>query len=128
MKKLILPLILLFALSNMVLAQGTLNRTFNGVKKIRMKTASGSCTLVKGTGSEVKVDMTHTFAADDFQPEVSLEGDRLVIREVFNGSTSRGNSYWTLTVPDGIAITFSTGSGSLTASGLSSDIDMNSGS
>lgn len=127
MKQLVLALFLIALFPTLAFSQGNLNKKFSGIKKIRINTASGDCKLVKGSGAEVIVDLQHTFG-DSYQPEVSQEGDRLQIRENFSSNSSRGESKWTITIPDGMEVRFSTGSGGLTASNLAVDLDVNTGS
>jgi len=127
MKKLLpaLCFVLLFATS--VFAQDKLSREFIGIKKIRISTSSGDCKLVKGSGNKTAVDLQHTFG-DSFKPEMTQEGDRLVIKEHFSQNTSHGNAKWTIAVPDGVEVKYSTGSGTIDVSNLSLDLDINTGS
>lgn len=59
---------------------------------------------------------------------MNQEGDRLIIREKFRSNFSHGNAEWTLTIPDGVEVDFSTGSGNLDASNLTLDLDVKTGS
>lgn len=104
-----------------------LHKSFEGVKKIRINTTSGDCQLIKGSGSSVTVDLEHTFG-DALSPEVEQNGDILEVRETFRSGSSRGNSKWTLSIPDGIDVKFSSGSGNFDASNLSFDLDASTGS
>ena len=109
------------------IAQGQLNKTFSGVKRIQISTSSGDCSLSKASNSSVTVDLTHTFG-DNYDPEIRQDGDRLIIKEKFRSNSSRGESMWKLTVPDGVEVDFATGSGNLNASNLAMDLDVNTGS
>ena len=127
MKKSICAIGLFFLFSIVVLAQEKLNRSFTGVKGIKIKTASGNCLLTKATGTTVNVDLQHTFGSD-YNPEINQDGDQLTIREKFNSNTSRGDAKWTLDVPDGIEVSFATGSGNFEASNLTLELDVSTGS
>lgn len=109
-------------------AQEQINKSFSGIKRIRMNTASGNCKIQKSASSEVNVKLTHTFNDSGYKPSVQQEGDRLVIKENFNGGNHNGNSDWTLSVPDGMDVTFNTGSGNLEISGLNLTLDATTGS
>lgn len=101
-----------------LLAQKKLSKTFSGIKNIRMNTASGNCVIRKSTDSRVTVDLTYSFGEDAYEPVITQEGDRLVIKEKFHGHSSRGSADWMLTVPDNLDIEFSTGSGNIDATDL----------
>lgn len=110
------------------MGQTTLHKNFSGVKKIRMTTASGSCKIQKSKGSEVEVDLQHTFDQSRYEPRIEQEGDRLMIKEIFHGNTNNGNSTWTLSIPEGMSVAFTTGSGNLDVSGLTIELDATTGS
>ena len=52
----------------------------------------------------------------------------MIIREKFNSNTSRGEATWTISVPDGVEVNFSAGSGALKGSNLAFDLDVKTGS
>lgn len=104
-----------------------LNKTYSGIKKIRMTTSAGSCKILKG-GKDVEIKMVHTYDDDRYEPRIEQEGDRLIISERFNARNVQGDSEWTLSVPDGIFIDFNTGSGNIEASSLTIDFEGNTGS
>lgn len=127
MKKYLLFAGLAMIISFSLTAQSQLNKSFTGIKIIRVSTASGDLKIVKSTNSTVTVDLKHTFG-DNYDPELEQEGDRLVIQEKFSSNHSSGSSLWTLSVPDGVSIDFSTGSGNIEASDLALDLDVKTGS
>jgi hypothetical protein len=126
-----LPFLLIICVvlvSSGLLAQNVVNKSFKNVKKIKINTASGSCSLVKSKDATVTVDLQHTYEGDRYEPRMEMEGDRLVIKEVFHRNSASGSSNWKLAVPDGLPIQFSTGSGDLEVNDLSVDIDASTGS
>ena len=129
MKKYLLSIFTIcFALmAGIVSAQSALNKSFNGVKKIKINTASGSCEITRSKDASVGVNVEHTYDSR-FEPRMEMEDDHLVIKEVFNGNQFHGYSKWKLTVPDNISIDFSTGSGDFTAGEISLDLDATTGS
>jgi len=108
--------------------QKEIQKTFNGIKEIRLTTASGNCTIKKSGSAAVIVDLKHTYDDDEYTPSLTQEGDRLVIKEKFHSNNSSGSADWTLTVPDNLDIEFTTGSGDVEASGLSMDLRATTGS
>lgn len=111
-----------------VAAQKEINKTFDGITKIRLSTASGSCKITKSDSKSVALNLQHTYDEDEYQPRIEQEGDRLTIKEDFRGNNHSGSAYWTLKVPEGVAITFSTGSGDLDITGVKTELRANSGS
>ncbi|MFZ1807890.1 MAG: DUF4097 family beta strand repeat-containing protein [Cyclobacteriaceae bacterium] len=126
MKTLILPALVALLFVSSTYGQ-QLHKSFSEVKKIRVNTTSGDCRLVKSNNASVTVDLEHTFG-DALRPEVEQNGDILEIREIFRSGSSSGNSKWTITIPDGMDVRFSSGSGSIEASQLSLDLKVNTGS
>ncbi|MFT6828512.1 MAG: hypothetical protein ACJAZV_001805, partial [Roseivirga sp.] len=125
------PLIILIALfiSTISFAQQTINKSFTGVKNIRLTTASGNGIIKKGNGNEVKVTVEYTFDDEIYKPTFDQEGDRLVIDERFERSRSnRGYAKWTLEIPDGLDLEFKTGSGNIEVDGLEINVMAKSGS
>ena len=106
-------------------AQQTVNKTFSGVKKIDISTASGDVILSKG-GSDVKLELTYTYDDDEYKPEIEQKGDRLILGEEFEGRGGHnGSSKWSLTIPDGMEIDVNTGSGDITANNLELELKSN---
>lgn len=111
-------------------AQGqTMSKTFTGIRKISLSTSAGNCKLIKGSTNEVKVTVTHTYSASDFQPVMEQEGSTLELKEDFaNRGSHSGNSSWELTIPDNLEVRFSSGSGDFEARDLAVKISGNTGS
>src|SRR5712664_1355857 len=81
-------------------AQGqTVNKTFSGIKRINLSTASGNCKLIKGKTNEVQVKVSYTYSSSDYQPVLEQDGSTLELKEDFvrKGSYS-GSSSWELTI------------------------------
>ena len=126
----LLPLIALVAMLAplSLFAQKEVSKSFTGIKKIRMTTASGNCEIKKSADAGVTVDIKYTYNDDDYEPSITQEGDRLVIKEKFHGQSSHGSADWKLTVPDNLEIQFTTGSGHVEAAGLALDLTATTGS
>ncbi len=110
-------------------AQETVEKTYTGIKSIRLTTASGNGTIKKSSTNEVKVHLRYTYDKDVYDPSFEQKGDRLYIEEDFRRSRwSRGYSEWTLEVPDGIELDFKTGSGNIEVMGVNIELNSNTGS
>ena len=97
------------------------HKKFEGVKSVSLGTVSGDCVVKTHKSGEVLVDIEY-----DVEPEGSFvyrmneRGDKLVLEEDWEsrrGGSMSGEVMWTLTVPEGMDIKFSTASGNLSVTG-----------
>ncbi|MGE0590261.1 MAG: DUF4097 family beta strand repeat-containing protein [Cyclobacteriaceae bacterium] len=126
MKKITTALLVL-AIATGAFAQTKLDKNFTGVKEIRIKLVSGDCRISKASGQAISVNLQHTYT-ENFEPEMSQSGDKLTLKELFGSGSSRGSSSWTVQIPDGVSVVFSSASGSFSASSVDFDLDARSGS
>ena len=128
LKSTLFTLLFLFAVTA-AYAQETVEKTYTGIKSIRLTTASGNGTIKKSNTNEVKVHLRYTYDKDVYTPSFEQKGDRLTIEEDFKRSRwSRGYSEWTLEVPDGIELDFKTGSGNIEIEEVTGEVRANTGS
>lgn len=122
--------VVLFAFAAAALAANAqeVNKTFSGVKKIKINTSSGDIILAKGSSSDVQVKVTFTYDNNEYTPVLDQSGTTLTLKEDFHKQSVSGSSKWTLTVPDGIELRASSGSGNVDASDLKMTISANTGS
>lgn len=94
---------------------GRIEKSFAGVREIDISTTSGDCIVQKGGANEVTVTVKYTYDDEEYDAEMEQRGSKLVLKEKFHGwnRSHRGESVWTLTVPDDLTIDFSTASGDL---------------
>lgn len=123
-----LSILLLLAIPVVATAQGVITDSFSGVTRIELSTGSGDAVFVKGGGSTVDLHLEYTYSDNSFKPRFVQNGSTLVMSEEFTGRNNRGRSTWTLTVPDGLDVRFSTGSGDFEASNLSMNLSTTLGS
>lgn len=110
-------------------AQKEVNKTFKDIKSIRITTASGDCKILKSNDASVSVSIRHGYDDRDFEPIMEQSGDRLEITEQFKARNVSGSqSKWTLTIPEGVAVRFKTGSGSMEVEEMKLQLDVNTGS
>lgn len=100
-----------------------MDQSFEGVQKVTLKTVSGNCVITRSSGSVVQVSVDYTYDSRDFEPRMNQSESELVLEERFFGNNARGESMWTLEVPDGLEIDFSTASGNLEVTGLNAQLN-----
>ena len=92
------------------------DRAFAGKGVVSLALVSGDCILEEGAADSIRLHLVYAYRpAGVFQPEFEEEGEALVLKETFDGSPSSGRSTWTLTVPPGTELLFTSGSGDLEA-------------
>ena len=122
---LILATTVTFSLS----AQEKISKSFKGIKEIKLSTGSGDCSVVKGKGQDISVDLTYTYDEDNYTPVLEQEGDVLVLKDKFkNNRSGSGYSKWQLAIPDNIELKYNSGSGNLKIDGVAIELTSNSGS
>lgn len=127
-KTTLLTFVFLLATS-IVYAQETIEKSYSGIKSIRLTTSSGNGTIKKSNSDKVNVKLVYTYDDDVYEPSFEQKGDRLYIDEDFKRSRwTRGYSEWTLEVPDGIFLDFKTGSGNIEVNGVNIEVRSNTGS
>lgn len=122
-KEVTLPVVLLLlgSLSAVAGPRSEEVRSFDGIEVIRINTISGDCIVRKSATDQVEVEVIWSYRPrDSFEPKFRERGKVLRLNEDMYGSNS-GRSTWTLTVPDGIEIRFSTASGDMELVGLSGE-------
>jgi len=120
-------------------------KTFEGVESLRVKTITGGCVIKQGGGDKVSIRVEYTYDDADYEVKFKERGDVLDVEEDFDGNNVRGESEWVISVPADIDIRFesatgglktsglkgriraSSGTGSMTFSGFSGDLEANSG-
>ncbi|MEI9921162.1 MAG: DUF4097 family beta strand repeat-containing protein [Bacteroidota bacterium] len=127
MKKSILLLaVMVFSIATF--AQNTVKKSFSGVKRVKISTSSGSCEIKKSSGNTVEVELNHSLDERYFHPTIEQSGDRVEIGEEFNGRNFNGTIKWKISIPDGLRVTFKTGSGDLVVSDVNVELDAGTGS
>jgi DUF4097 and DUF4098 domain-containing protein YvlB len=106
----------------------TVNKTFSGIKTIRLSTSSGDIDIKKSANNDVKVLVKYSFDDDSFRPVLEQGASKLTLKEDFSNGSHSGSSSWSLEVPNNISISINTGSGDITVADLDIEIKTNSGS
>lgn len=127
--KIIKLLTLLSFLSLSVQAQEkSIEKSFSGVKSIRLSVASGDVFVEKGSNT-VEVKVNHDYDDDEVEFVFDQSGSRLEMKEDFSNSRrSSGFSKWYLSIPDGLDVQFNSGSGDVKVEDIDIELKVNSGS
>jgi DUF4097 and DUF4098 domain-containing protein YvlB len=131
LKSLLIVSVLMMYVSGVLNAQQPekVQKTFDGIQSIRIKTVSGDCFVKKGESSNVKVEVVWSVEPEgSFEPEFRKSGDELRLEENRYGRSIRGHVTWTLTVPPETEIDFSTASGELSVDGLTKSVEASTAS
>jgi hypothetical protein len=128
MKNTIFATLLILSFTLVAAQEKTITKSFANVKSIRLSTASGDITLKKASGTEVKVEVKHSYDDNEFSAEMEQGSSQLTLEEKFSNGSHSGNSRWTLEIPDNTRIKLNTGSGDITIDQLTLDVKSNSGS
>ncbi len=119
-------LLITFLCLPLVVSAQRIEKSFSDVEDINLTTGSGDIEVRKASGNEVTVILEHSYG-DDYNPSIELRGSRLVIKDGKNKSWS-GEQKFTLIVPDDLDINFTTGSGNISADGITTDFKGTTGS
>jgi DUF4097 and DUF4098 domain-containing protein YvlB len=124
----IVAIVAIVSVGHLFAQEEKMHNTFQGIRKVQVKTTSGDCEIRQGTSDEVVVDVAFNVRPENsFEPEMRERGGVLKIKERWLGSSS-GRVIWTLTVPQETEVEFSTASGELLIEGLNSAIEASTAS
>ncbi len=105
--------LLIFSLSSFANPKREISREFDKKEVVSLKTVSGDCIIKIGTTDKIIVNVTNEYSPrDSFEPSFRERGKELRMKEKMYGSNS-GSSTWTITVPQGTEIDFSSASGGM---------------
>lgn len=130
-KKATLLMVVIFSLVFLNLSAGekkVVDKTFKAKGLVEITLVSGDCLVKKGKSGEIKVHVEYTFPAEKYKPVFKEEGDKLVLKEEFTKQKKgmngvKGESSWTVTVPENTNINATAASGDLTLSELKSTVN-----
>lgn len=105
-----------------------LSKSFSNVKTIQIKTSSSDIYLKRSDDANVKLDLSYTYDADEYTPQMDENSGKLIISEEFSRGSHSGSSTWNLTVPQNVKVNINSGSGNITIEELSADIKSSLGS
>ncbi len=107
---------------------GKISKTFPAKPKLYVKTVSGDCIIKQGAADKISVEVVSDVKPQSaFSPRFDEQSDRLKLSEDWTGSSS-GSVTWTITIPKGTEVEFSTASGDFSGEGLENNIESSSAS
>jgi DUF4097 and DUF4098 domain-containing protein YvlB len=106
-----------------------IQKEFDGVKSLKIGTVSGDCIIKTHRSDKVIVDLVYDVDPEGhFDYRIDERNGKLSIKERWSGGSTSGDVIWTLTVPEGAEIDFSTASGDLEVTGPIGEIDASTAS
>src|SRR6056297_3660079 len=125
MKKITSIIIVSILLMSSVFAK-QISRVFPKKDELDIECVLGSCEFQKSPDNRIHVTVEHNYDADYFTPVFEEEDDKLTIEEDLheNGHDFYNQkSNWTIKVPDGMEIEFSTATGELSIEDISAEFE-----
>ena len=104
-----------------------IEKTFDAVESLKIKTVLGDCIIKKTSGDKINIRVEHDYDDDEFEAKFKERGNSLYIEEDLDGEDIDGDSEWFIEVPEGVEIEFKSATGGLKATGLSGDPEGKSG-
>lgn len=106
----------------------TITTVYDEVRTVDIESGNGTITLIGGDRDDIVVTATLTHGLRRTEEQVSIEGDRLVIRDRCGGApfASFCRSDYTLQVPTDVAAVLRSRNGSVLATGIEGDVDASS--
>ena len=123
-----LLLLCLFATMNLYAdSKQEKKETFDRKEEIRIKLVLGDCYIEKSNDDKIHAKVEYTY--DDYEFEaIFKERERYVLlQEKFHGDNPRGDSKWTIAVPNDIEIDFESATGSCYLENVKIEIDGSTG-
>ena len=109
--------------------ENAVHKEFDGVKSIKLGTVSGDCVVKTHRSDKVIVDLVYDVDPEDaFDYKIDEKNGKLVIKERWHGGSSSGDVSWTLTVPEGADVEYSTASGDLEITGPIGEVEASTAS
>ncbi|UCH62601.1 MAG: DUF4097 family beta strand repeat protein [Fidelibacterota bacterium] len=125
-----LPALLISLLAGQALAvENKIEKVFKDIDRLDIELVSGDCVIKGGRGKKITVNLVYDYPENCFEPEFKESTGWLRLKERFRGyGGCSGFSEWTITVPKGTRIEFSSASGELSMSGCEGEFALESAS
>ena len=69
-----------------------IEKTFDRVEELRVKTILGDCIIKKGSGDKISVRVEYTYDDDDFEAKFKEKGGTLYLEEDLDWNNIKGDS------------------------------------
>lgn len=125
MKKALLLCCSVSLLTLSLLAQQSINETFEGVQEIQINTGTGD--LVIDESNNNAVALTVEYDADRIEPKIKHSGKKLILDEKQLDRNKSGKIKWTLRIPDELIVTANLGTGRTDINGVYIKLKHNTG-
>ena len=103
------------------------NKTFDKKSEIRIKLVLGNCLIKKSNNDKINVNLVYTYSDENFEPVFRERSGYIEMKEKFHGDNPRGESNWTIEIPEDMEIDFESATGDLVIENVNVEIDGNTG-
>ena len=106
-----------------------INKTYSGMEELEVELVLGDCEFVKSTDNKIHVAVEYSYSDEAFKVLFKEKSNKLNIEEKFEdyGDDNNGDSFWRISVPDGMEIEVSTATGCITLKGINANFEGSSG-
>jgi hypothetical protein len=104
-----------------------INKSFDSKEEVRIKLVLGECTLGTSSDGKIHVQLIYTYDDENFEVRFNEKTRSIVIQEKIYGQDARGESRWTIQVPQNTEIDFESATGDLYVQEFTGRIDGSTG-
>lgn len=105
------------------------DKKFSNIESIKCKFALGDVKIQKSSDNQVHVSLIYTHNKNNFEPIMTVRGNKLVLKEEFfdNDDQDTGYSRWVISLPKDIEIDINTGTGDIIIKNVEIEVEANTG-
>ena len=118
---------LILAASLFAQEEKKINKTFDKKNRIRIKLVLGDCNIKKSNDNKIHVNLVYSYSDENFEAIFRERSSYIELREKFHGDNDRGESRWTISIPEGVDIDFKSATGGISIEKVNAEIDGNTG-
>lgn len=106
-----------------------IHKEFAKKESLDISTVSGDCIIKQSSSEKITVEVVYAVSpSESFKPDIKERKNSIKIKERWSGSHSSGNVTWTIYIPPGTEVEFSTASGDLTVEDVNNKIEASTAS
>lgn len=120
----------IFLVLNISAQKKEISKTFDGKKDVEIETALGSIIIKASNDGKVHLDIVHNYDQGEFDLKIKERTKKIVLEEdldLNDGHSDGKSSTWTIAIPKTSQLEVSSGTGSITVTGVNSDIEGSTG-